>query len=145
VAIIRACGIDYVEAALAPEESGIIEKTSDSYRIIVNVGHAPVRKRFTAAHELGHYTYHRPLIGDGISDGMLYRSENHLRYANKAITRQHETQANKFAAMVLMPKNLIERLILEGDLNPRANADDLATLAKALAVSEQALKIRLSA
>ena len=48
----------------------------DGYRIVVNSGHNRVRRRFTAAHELGHYVYHRDLIGDGIYDDAAYRTND---------------------------------------------------------------------
>jgi Zn-dependent peptidase ImmA (M78 family) len=141
--IIGALGIDYVEETRPDSISGLIEKYGDGYRIIVNSGHSHVRKRFTAAHELGHYVYHRDLIGDGIYDDAAYRTGDVSgRYKNPKILLEHETQANKFASVVLMPSRLIEALQESHKLdfhNPR----DVKELARLLDVSELALRVRL--
>lgn len=143
VGIIQEVGIYYYEDILAPEESGLIERSVDGgYRIVVNAEHPLVRRRFTAAHELGHYTYHRNLIGKGISDNALYRSDNHLRYRNPTITQQHESEANRFAAIALMPAKLIKQLTADANLN-LGNVVDVRRLAGLLGVSDQALRIRL--
>ncbi len=139
-AIILELGIFYREESLFADDSGYIEPVGDTFRIIVNVDHPETRKRFSAAHELGHYTYHRDLIGTGVSDSVAYRSANAARYQNNLITPQHETQANRFAATTLMPPRLIEQLIDQHNLLMPANILHLADL---LGVSEQALRIRL--
>jgi Zn-dependent peptidase ImmA (M78 family) len=140
VAIISELGIYYREEHFFTDDSAYIAPVNGTYKIVVNAAHPRSRKRFSAAHELGHYTYHRPLIGDGIGDGPVYRSDNASRYHNTRITRAHETQANQFAAKVLMPQDLINRLVVERGYNlPR----DVGRLAAALDVSEQALRIRL--
>ncbi len=46
----------------------------ERYRISANKADHYFRQRFTLAHELGHYLYHRHLIGDGVDDDKLYRS-----------------------------------------------------------------------
>jgi Zn-dependent peptidase ImmA (M78 family) len=138
--IIRDLGIFYREEVLYAHDSGYIEPVGDTFRIIVNAEHPETRRRFSAAHELGHYTYHRDLIGDGIGDSVAYRSSNAARYQNKRITPQHESQANRFAATVLMPQELIDQLRYDHQL---ALPGQLLRLAEMLGVSEQALRIRL--
>lgn len=138
--IILDSGLLYEEKSLWPTESGLIERSGNSYRIVVNSDHPRVRRRFTAAHELGHYVYHRDLIGAGISDA-AYRTGDIGRYKNSKITQRHETQANKFAATVLMPMGLIRRLEHERNLPLPARLPEMARL---LEVSEQALRIRLN-
>jgi Zn-dependent peptidase ImmA (M78 family) len=137
VQIIRDADIVYDEQRLGDEESGLIERFGRGYRIVVNADHPLVRRRFTAAHELGHYVYHRDLIGDGISDA-AYRTADVGRYRNARITPRHETQANYFAATTLMPDHLLARLRRQ-----YAIPDQIAEMARYLQVSEQALKIRL--
>jgi Zn-dependent peptidase ImmA (M78 family) len=137
--IIRDAGILYSEEPLGPKESGLLDRYFGGYRIVVNIDHPLPRRRFTAAHELGHYVYHRDLIGDGISDA-AYRTNDSGRYRNAKIRPRHETEANQFAATVLMPEALINRLSHEENLPIPARIDDLARL---LEVSEQALRIRL--
>lgn len=143
VGIILALGIDYVEEIRPESLSGLIERYGDGYRIVVNSGHSRVRRRFTAAHELGHYVYHRDLIGDGIYDDAAYRANDLSgRYRNPKIGLAHETQANRFASVVLMPSALIDRLMSERNLD-QYNSQNLRELARLLDVSEQALRIRL--
>jgi Zn-dependent peptidase ImmA (M78 family) len=116
----------------------MIERRGDGgYLITVNAIDSLTRQRFTTAHELGHYMLHRDRIGDGIADDRAYRSTSSSKYRNTRIGPRQETQANTFAANVLMPFDLIERLKREGYSTP-------GELAKRLAVSEQAMSIRLS-
>jgi Zn-dependent peptidase ImmA (M78 family) len=138
--IIRDLGIFYREENLFAHDSGYIEPVGDTFRIIVNAEHPQTRRRFSAAHELGHYAYHRDLIGAGIGDSVAYRSSNAGRYQNKLITPQLESQANRFAATVLMPDHLIESLVEEHRLSLPGQ---ILHLAEMLEVSEQALRIRL--
>jgi len=118
--------------------SGWIELGDDDrYLIVINQRHAPTRKRFTAAHELGHFIYHRDLLGKGTGDTRAYRAEK-TPLPNAAIRPRHERQANTFAANLLMPLHLIEQLHQQG-------ISDTATLADRLGVSVEAMKIRLGA
>jgi Zn-dependent peptidase ImmA (M78 family) len=143
VGIIAALGIDYAEESRPESLSGFIERFGDGYRIVVNSNHSNVRRRFTAAHELGHYVYHRDMIGDGIYDDAAYRAAGFSgRYSNPKIRLEHETQANRFASVVLMPSELIDKLTLENGFD-FDDPQDVKSLARMLDVSEQALRIRL--
>lgn len=108
---------------------------SGRYRVAINRDHAHVRQRFTAAHELAHYLYHRDLIGAGVGDTRAYRTEG-TPYPNSAVLPMHERQANSFAANILMPKESIARLQRQG-------FTDIEEMAKRLEVSTEALRIRL--
>jgi hypothetical protein len=132
--IIGEVGVEYAELPKPDSISGLIEAYGGGYRIVVNSNHSLVRRRFTAAHELGHFVYHRDVIGDGIVDDAAYRSERIGQYGDK-IRREYETQANRFAAIVLMPTMLLDKL--------QAADVPLPEMAKRLQVSEQALRIRL--
>lgn len=112
--------------------SGMIRKDrklggKSGYAVIVNDKHCEARRRFTIAHEIGHFVLHSDLIGDGIGDDGLYRS--HLRSAR-------ESEANRFAANLLMPAELIEKAAADG-------ADTIADLARVFQVSRSAMSIRL--
>lgn len=112
--------------------SGMIRKDSEhggatGYAIYVNANHAEVRRRFTIAHEIGHYVLHDSLIGDGITDDALYRSN---------LSNAIEAQANRFAADLLMPRPLIKHAIASG-------INTVKALAKHFEVSETAMSIRL--
>ena len=67
-----------------------------------------VRKRFTMAHELGHYILHSPLFKEqGVES--VGESEKTL-LISKGDSRRLEYQANKFASFFLMPKELVKTL-----------------------------------
>ncbi len=134
----KVLGINVKRASLNGDISGMIERDSskNKFTIVVNNAHSAERQRFTIAHELGHYIYHKDSIGDGIADDSAYRSTEAGKYHNTKIGTQEETQANKFAAGLLMPTTKIHKLQAEGHT-------DVKVLAKKLGVSIPAMKIRL--
>ena len=145
VAVQELCGelgVRVHTAYLDPDISGMLEsKGHGKYLIIVNASDRATRQRFTVAHELGHYILHRSLIGDGIDDDRAYRSTNKGKYHNTNIGPREETEANKFAADVLMPWALIKRF---KDTYNGPSEDLASTLATKFQVSLQAMTIRLS-
>lgn len=130
--IIREIGLPLCHEPMDDNISGYIERRDGGYRIVVNSNHARTRQRFTAAHELGHYIYHRDLLGDGVGDNRAYRTDGTGRQ-NTNIRPLHERQANSFAANVLMPRHRLAALGNEA----------LATLAGWFEVSQEAMRIRL--
>jgi Zn-dependent peptidase ImmA (M78 family) len=109
------------------ELAGKIQKNGESYKITVNSSDSPRRQRFTIAHEIGHYILHRDMIGDGITDDAMYRS---------SLGSFFETQANQYAAFVLMPPNLVRAAWNEG-------IKSFAGLATHFDVSQQAAEFRV--
>jgi Zn-dependent peptidase ImmA (M78 family) len=109
--------------------SGIFVTNDNGICIGLNRDHPPVRQTFTIAHELGHLVYHRtsPLLVDF--------AHAEISASGDEEASQKETQANQFAADLLMPKAWVER-----DYN---DPDDLALLARQYGVSEQAFWYRL--
>lgn len=131
-AVARDLGIRVYLGEWRENESGLIQKDPDlggksGYAIIINDAHAVTRQRFTIAHEIGHYVYHRERIGDGVTDDALYRSH---------LGGSRETQANRFAAWLLMPWNLVVEEIRNG-------AESVEELAEIFRVSKSAMSIRL--
>ncbi len=134
--ILEELGLGPQSDVLDENISGWIERRPDgSYGVTVNAAHAPVRQRFTAAHELGHYIYHRDLLGAGTGDTRAYRAEG-TRLPNGAIRPVHERQANSFAANLLMPLKSINLLKSQG-------VTSVVGLADRLGVSQDAMRIRL--
>ena len=131
-----ALGLKMHKAYLINNISGTIEPTEDSYKITVNMNHSHTRKRFTIAHEIGHFLLHKHLIGDGLDDDRAYRSTDIGKYHNTAIGPNEESQANRMAAAILMPPESIEEAKSKGCTNP-------AELAVKFGVSEQAMCIQL--
>lgn len=130
--IIRDIGLPLSYEAMGDNISGYIERQNGSYRIVVNSNHAKTRQRFTAAHELGHYIYHRELLGEGVGDNRAYRTDGTNR-PNANIRPIHERQANSFAANVLMPRH---RLV-------DVAGESTVALAARFSVSQAAMRIRL--
>lgn len=133
----RELGVRVHEAWLDKEVSGELVPLADGqFQVNLNAAHSPQRRRFTLAHELGHFVHHRHLIGTGIGDDRAYRSTGAGRYHNTAIGPREETEANRFASNLLMPQHLIERLQSQGVSTP----EELATH---LDVSVPAMRVRL--
>ncbi len=133
----EALGVDVHYAWLDDRISGMLERRPNGkYVISVHAPDPPTRQRFTIAHELGHYILHRERVGDGVGDDRAYRSTNVGRYHNTLIGPREETEANRFAASVLIPKGPTARLQAQGITDPKE-------LAAKLGVSEQAMRIKL--
>ena len=133
-------GITIVRKDWPDKLSGAIGKDDKGYFIIVNQNHPEVRQRFTIAHEIAHYVLHRDQIGDGIKDDWKYRSR---------ISDADERAANKLAAEILMPADLLGQAAMDVIGAPnfqqgeRLSEQHLAAIASKLNVSITALAIRL--
>lgn len=102
------------------------------YIIKVNRHEHKNRQRFTLAHEIAHFLIHRDHIDGGITDNVLYRSR---------LSNELEAQANKLAADILMPWDIIEVKLEEyKDLSKEEKVEKIAD---DLGVSTTALSIRL--
>jgi hypothetical protein len=137
VGLARALGINVWKSAsttlLPVGASGLIRRDDKhggqaGYSIIVRSTDAPVRRRFTIAHEIAHFLLHRDKIGDQLSDDAMYRS---------SLSSDDERAANRLAADILMPMGLIQ------DYMRKHGTDEPSTLAAAFRVSEVAMRIRL--
>ncbi len=131
VSIARDLRINVYTAVGDENLSGKIVKSSQfggesGYAIFVNKKSNIVRQRFTIAHEIAHYLLHKEAIGDGIVEDALYRS---------GLSNKMEAEANRFAAEILMPWNLINIYMSDGVTIPK--------LASIFQVSESAMSIRL--
>lgn len=131
-AVARDLGIPLFKADWRNGASGCIrpdpEKAGSSgYEILTNAAHPDARRRYTIAHEIGHYVLHLESIGRGVTDDGLYRSR---------LGGTMETQANRFAAWLLMPMGLIRDEASRG-------ANTVEALAKIFFVPTSAMSIRL--
>lgn len=99
IAVARSLGIDVYETMMPNDVSGLITReTSDAdVEIFLNSQHAPVRQRFTCAHEVGHYI---DLLDRGAADGPFFRRRD---IRSSCGTHTEEIFANRFAAYLLMP------------------------------------------
>lgn len=137
-AIFTELGIKYEELWMDDGASGSITRNGDSFTVAVNGIESETRKRFTAAHELAHYLLHRDLMS---TDGdRMNRHTDRLYGAQEdnpasPFTRQHEIQANRLAAQIVMPAPLVREKF--------ARCKDVSQLAADFGVSKAAMEIRL--
>src|SRR5690554_7800897 len=65
--ILRDSGLSLIRLPLAYDIAGWITKNPHGeLTAFVNSTHSRERQRFTAAHQLGHFIYHRDLLGNGV-------------------------------------------------------------------------------
>lgn len=97
IAEVRSVDLEDCEGALLPSDSG------KRWGIYVNKKGSPRRRRFTAAHELGHYLVHRQKYPDGLRcDEAAVDGRNGVEI---------EREANDFASTLLMPLDDFRRRI----------------------------------
>jgi len=128
-------GIPVYLSTLNPKISGLIEPDDSSasrFRIKLNRHESTERQRFTLAHEIAHFLLHRSLIGGGVVDDTMYRS---------GLSSRREVEANKLAADLCMPRELISAYRRELS---QLDGDELVSeMAKRFRVSKPAMQIRL--
>lgn len=137
-AIFAELGVEYDEEWMDDGASGSITRNGDKFSVAVNALESETRKRFTAAHELAHYLMHRDLMH--ANGGRMNRHTDKLyggpeENPASPFTRQHEIQANRIAAQIVMPAPLIRAKFKE--------CQDAGQLAAAFGVSKAAMEIRL--
>lgn len=135
-------GARIVPETLDPEVSGVLYRRPDGVVIAVNSDHAPTRRRFTVAHELGHLLLHqgRPLIVDHV-----VRARINLRdHRSSLATEREEIDANQFAASLLMPAEFLNDQLTKQLRHGLSEQQTIDALAKKFSVSPQAMEFRLT-
>lgn len=147
--LIRNMGLELEPSAALDEGiSGNIQRRADgTYVIRANGGEHEYRRRFTMAHELGHYVLHRTILDQtgGVNDSTMYRTDIHAPLYNSHIGRVHEQQANSFAANLLMPDEKV-REVHSREAQAQTNPDGdptLRSLYRVFHVSPSAMKWKL--
>jgi Zn-dependent peptidase ImmA (M78 family) len=125
------------KAELHSDVAGEIARSdAREFTISVNADDHYYRQRFTMAHELAHYLFHRDLIGTGVDDNRAYRSVAGGNFFNPNVTAEHEIEANRFAAGLLMPAKLVRS---EFD----RCGENLELLSNKFQVSQEAMRYRI--
>jgi Zn-dependent peptidase ImmA (M78 family) len=126
------------------EISGLIFREGNQVIIGVNKSHSDNRKRFTIAHELGHFFLHseNPLYVDKV---FAVKLRDHV--SSEAIDKD-EIEANAFAGELLMPSKFLKEDFSNGkpgvlDYENKDIEDIIEKLAKRYEVSTQAMTVRL--
>lgn len=127
-------------ADLGPGVSGALMISDGKASIGVNQMESKVRRRFTIAHELGHYILHRYSQNLFIEKKVFLRDEGSSTGEEKK-----EREANSFAAALLMPESFL-RLEIDRAIKSDSLQNDealIAFLARKFDVSEMAITYRL--
>lgn len=122
------------------ELSGVLVKEKTRIVIGVNSSHPRTRQRFTIAHEIGHLELRHQ--GEIFVDKTVMRRDDR---SSQAIDRQ-EIDANRFAAELLMPEDLILESMhrLQDTKSNDSTSELIADLAQEFQVSSQAMEYRLT-
>lgn len=130
--------INIVEHEFNDEASGILVINDENITIGVDKNSGNERKRFTIAHELGHYVLHNERSNMFV-DKIFFRKKSD-GYTSKE--EKIEREANYFAANILMPEKLIFQAVsnLTCDLY---EDETVSKLAKDFNVSSSAMLYRL--
>ncbi|MDC7126799.1 MAG: ImmA/IrrE family metallo-endopeptidase, partial [Spirochaetales bacterium] len=135
--IIKKKSINIFEVDFPNNVSGALDMRNPNNPIIyLNKDHHLHRKRFTLAHELGHFILHHGAFLH--LDKNLYFRDNFQNKNNDLI----EIETNEFAANILMPYELIKSDII----NKKDSIDDeefIIQMAEKYNVSQIAMTIRI--
>lgn len=138
-AVARSLNIQVVEQDLEDDVSGVLVVKDETAIIGVNQAHHINRKRFTIAHELGHYMLHRNASKVFIDSMPVFFRDS---TSGQGVERQ-EVEANAFAAELLMPEQMIYQE-LKGRKIDVYDEQSINGIAEQFGVSTQALTIRLT-
>jgi hypothetical protein len=132
-------GRGWVERGMNASLSGLLLVGQNVKEIWVSAAEAERsqgRERFTIAHELGHFLLHS---GESISSSNFFvcRTKDIHSASSNQKKRGKESEANRFAAELLMPEQLVEQLASQW----KASIPKMANL---FDVSAEAMGIRLT-
>lgn len=128
--VAKKLGFEVLDYDFPETTSAILVIEGDIRAIGVNKAFAEARRRFSIAHELGHF-----LLGHGdFADSEKTFEDGSYNYLDPQ--NRQETEANEFAAELLMPERFLKKDLQE-------IGRDAPALAKRYQVSEQALWIQL--
>ena len=128
-------------AALGEDVSGMLVVEDELGAIGYNSTHAPVRQRFTIAHEIAHYVLHlkKNQKSQLFIDRFVFRRDENSSTGND----REEVEANRFAAMLLMPETFVRKVIERFDFD-LDDSEAIDSLAKRFNVSTAAMTNRLT-
>ena len=132
--IALALGIEVEYKPFEDNLSGVLLRSQKKTVIAVRKRDSLNRKRFTIAHELGHYSFNH--IGDVFIDHAVVNRRDTI--SQIAIDPQ-EIEANAFAAALLMPKSMILR-----ELNALISAEQSQSLSTTQLIDELVIKFKVS-
>lgn len=139
--VVRRLGLKLESAMLGDDVSGVLVITEGQGFIGYNVEQPPVRQRFTIAHECGHFVLHS-------TTSELFIDKRYMAIFRRDRTsstgdNNQEVQANRFAAAMLMPAELIRKEVASTDFD-LGDEEAITALAEKFQVSKQAMSLRLA-
>jgi Zn-dependent peptidase ImmA (M78 family) len=137
--IAKAHGARIFYQSLEDDVSGFLYRDKANAVIGVNTHHAPVRQKFTTAHELGHLLLHDQEQLH-VDHGFRVRLRDDVSSQG---TDEAEREANLFAASLLMPTEFLEADLASEEYVDLLDDGLLYDLARKYGVSTQALVNRL--
>jgi Zn-dependent peptidase ImmA (M78 family) len=141
--IARDLGVAVRLQPFAGKLSGMLVRKEDGWVIGVNSLEAPVRQRFTIAHEIGHHQLHA-----AAQDVFIDRSYPIRFRDGRSSTGEdrQEIEANRFAAELLMPTDFLRADLANQEIDGLGiEGEELVErMAKRYQVSKQAMTIRLT-
>lgn len=131
--------IDIIQGDLG-DVSGLLLREGNQVTIGVNQNHSETRKRFTIAHEIGHFILH----GDEtLHVDKVFAIKLRNQVSSEAVDLG-EIEANAFAAELLMPTSMVHQRIQElPEVLDYEKDAVINNMAKVFNVSQQAMTIRL--
>lgn len=144
-ALAESLGISVNYSALDDDYSGLLVIRGGNAVAHINSKQHPNRRRFSLAHEIGHFVLHEK---QQTTKDHAYVDKSMRLYhrADRASVPQNfkmEREANIFAAELLMPDALVRSKVLDEEYDLE-DEFDVARLAVVLRVSEQALSLKLT-
>ena len=132
IAIAIAIGVDVYETSLPKEVSGaLIKEVGDDAKIVIEHSDNNNRKRFSCAHELGHYVAR----AESSNEEKEYEYIDLRSESSSNGNNPDEIFANQFAACLLMPEKKVKDLVHKGKSH--------IEMALFFGVSNEAMKFRL--
>ena len=139
--IAKSEGLKVMPYPLEDDVSGLLVIENGQGVIGYNENESRVSRRFTVAHELGHYMLHQDQASLFIDKQFkAYRSQTSPKEASKL---ELEKEANAFAAAILMPENLLKKELEKTNID-LGSEDGLKELSKTFDVSSTAMYFRLT-
>jgi Zn-dependent peptidase ImmA (M78 family) len=142
--IAKYCGVAIEETDLGTDVSGLLVVQGDTAVIAYNPDQSDKRRRFTIAHELGHFALHRDSKNETIfvDKDFIVKYRSNKSYSEVEIRQEQE--ANAFAAALLMPKEFIFNELSNDTMRNLSESQLIEELAAKFNVSVPAMTFRLT-
>lgn len=141
----RKNGISVMEAALPHDVSGVLYTDSAPPVILINSGDSEARKRFSIAHELGHFFMQ---YMETLDETVHVDKEPQMYFRSTAFGKgihEAEIQANRFASELLIPTSILSNMLYENPLIADLDDDEnIKRLTEKFNVSRSAISYAIA-